>query len=161
MSAKSLPTAVLDANCVVNALEAERAGRASEDRALVVFVVDEGVRLATSPRTRDEYKFAMQERGIDSASIRGVDLLRLVIDPMRSVVVAAAERPVVNSCKDPADNWVLDAAVRGKADVLATNDRALLDVSDRFRFSILKPDRARGLLTVLCRLAKQTISSPA
>ncbi len=148
--------AVLDANVVADALEADRAGRASAERALLRFVLDKGIRLATHPRLRGECEHALRERKLPSTTKDGIDVVKRMIDPLRSEVLPPTPAPQTHRCKDPADNWVLDAAMRGRADVLATSDGELLALNGEFRFPILRADRARALLETLLKESKET-----
>ena len=61
-------------------------------------------------------------------------------------VVPKPKKPAAEPVRDPSDGWILASAVDGRADVLITGDRDLLDLSDRSPLPILDP---RGFWTRL------------
>lgn len=52
--------------------------------------------------------------------------------------IVAVEQPV-RACRDPKDDKFLEAAVNGRADVLVTGDRDLLDLHPFRGIAILTP----------------------
>lgn len=54
-------------------------------------------------------------------------------------VVPKPARPSPVKLRDPADRWVLASAIAGKADVLVTGDRDLLDVADQLPLPVVDP----------------------
>jgi putative PIN family toxin of toxin-antitoxin system len=67
------------------------------------------------------------------------------------VVVPRPKRPVDIAVRDPDDAWVLASAVAGKADVLVTGDRDLLDLVGRAPVQILD---ARGFWELVRRRSR-------
>jgi putative PIN family toxin of toxin-antitoxin system len=54
-------------------------------------------------------------------------------------VVPKPERPASVPIRDPDDAWVLASAMAGRADVLVTGDRDLLDIAESVPFPVLSP----------------------
>jgi uncharacterized protein len=61
-------------------------------------------------------------------------------------VVPKPSKPSNVAVRDPDDRWILASAVAGRADVLVTGDRDLLDVAAQAPLSILDP---RGFWNLL------------
>jgi predicted nucleic acid-binding protein len=62
--------------------------------------------------------------------------------------VAKSREPVAVDIPDASDRWVLTAAVDGKAHVLITGDRDLLELRESVPIAIVDP---RGFWTMLSR----------
>ena len=71
------------------------------------------------------------------------DIVELLRD---QEVVPKPANPSEVLVRDPADRWILASAVAGRADVLVTGDRDLLDVADKASLPILDP---RGFWNLL------------
>ncbi len=54
-------------------------------------------------------------------------------------VVPRPHRPSELPVRDPDDRWILASAIAGRADVLVTGDRDLLDIADKAPLAILDP----------------------
>ncbi|MEQ1573972.1 MAG: putative toxin-antitoxin system toxin component, PIN family, partial [Vicinamibacterales bacterium] len=54
-------------------------------------------------------------------------------------VVPKPRKPSELPIRDPDDRWILASAMAGRADVLVTGDRDLLDVADKVPLPILDP----------------------
>ena len=63
-------------------------------------------------------------------------------------VVPKPNKPSDVPIKDPDDRWILASAVAGRADVLVTGDRDLLDVASKAPLTILAP---RGFWDLLSK----------
>jgi len=63
-------------------------------------------------------------------------------------VVPKPRKPSDVLVRDPDDRWILASATAGRADVLVTGDRDLLDVADKAPLSILDP---RGFWNLLSK----------
>ena len=63
-------------------------------------------------------------------------------------VVPKPRKPSEIPIRDPDDRWILASATAGRADVLVTGDRDLLDVADKASLPILDP---RGFWTLLSK----------
>lgn len=73
------------------------------------------------------------------------DILALLRD---HEVVPKPRRPSDLAIRDPDDRWILASATAGRADILVTGDRDLLDVADKAPLPILDP---RGFWVLLSR----------
>jgi putative PIN family toxin of toxin-antitoxin system len=71
------------------------------------------------------------------------DILRRYLGYTERVLGAAPIEVWLPKCKDPDDQKFLELAYRGKADVLVTNDNALLGLARKTPFEILNPVRFR------------------
>jgi putative PIN family toxin of toxin-antitoxin system len=80
--------------------------------------------------------------------------LRLPLDTVEAIegflceqeVVPKPKAPHALEVRDPDDRWVLASAVEGRADVLVTGDRDLLDLGAKAPLPIVDP---RGFWTLL------------
>ena len=63
-------------------------------------------------------------------------------------VVPKPRKPSEIPIRDPDDRWILASATAGRADVLVTGDRDLLDVADKASLPILDP---RGFWNLLSK----------
>jgi putative PIN family toxin of toxin-antitoxin system len=54
-------------------------------------------------------------------------------------LVPKPERPISVAVRDPDDRWIVASAVAGRADLLITGDRDLLDVADQLPIPVLDP----------------------
>ena len=72
------------------------------------------------------------------------DILALLRD---HEVVPKPRRPSNLAIRDPDDRWILASATAGRADILVTGDRDLLDVADKAPLRILDPRGFWDLLT--------------
>lgn len=64
-------------------------------------------------------------------------------------IVPKPPHPADLPIRDPADRWVLASAIAGRADLLVTGDKDLLDIADRSSLPIITPQDCRArLLTV-------------
>ena len=73
------------------------------------------------------------------------DILALLRD---QEVVPKPRKPSDVPVRDPDDRWILASATAGRADVLVTGDRDLLDVADKAPLPILDP---RGFWNLLSK----------
>lgn len=63
-----------------------------------------------------------------------------ILDLLRGQeVVAKPKKPAPLPVRDPDDAWILASAIAGKADVLVTGDRDLLDLAAKAPLPILSP----------------------
>ena len=63
-----------------------------------------------------------------------------ILDLLRALeVVAKPEKPTSIPVRDADDAWVLASAIAGRADVLVTGDRDLLDIAESAPMPILSP----------------------
>ena len=63
-----------------------------------------------------------------------------ILDLLRALeVVAKPEGPASIPVRDAADAWVLASAIAGRAEVLVTGDRDLLDIAESAPMPILSP----------------------
>jgi putative PIN family toxin of toxin-antitoxin system len=83
-------------------------------------------------------KFALRQEQVDEIVARYMSLTESVPTTDSG---AYARLP---TCKDPDDQKFLELALRGRADVLVTNDGALLGLSRRTPFLILAPTKFRN-----------------
>ena len=63
-------------------------------------------------------------------------------------VVPRPDRPSLVTLRDPDDQWIVASAVAGRADLLVTGDRDLLDAADKLPLAVLDP---RGFWELLRR----------
>lgn len=133
---------VLDTNVLVSALlyrDGELAWLAEAWTAGFVVpladqsVIDELLRILIQLGAR---KFQLQEPAVQEILSRYVSFAELV-------PAGLDDKLPLPKCKDPDDQKFLELAVRGSADVLVTNDGALLGLSRRTRFLILAPGKFR------------------
>jgi len=68
-------------------------------------------------------------------------------------LVPKPERPFAVKLRDPSDRWIVASAVAGRADVLLTGDRDLLDVADDLPVAVLDP---RGFWNLLRKSGSST-----
>jgi putative PIN family toxin of toxin-antitoxin system len=68
-------------------------------------------------------------------------------------LVPKPDRPLALKLRDPDDRWIIASAVAGRADVLVTGDRDLLDVADRLPIPVLDP---RGFWNLLRKSGPST-----
>ena len=68
-------------------------------------------------------------------------------------VIAKPKAPTSIPVRDPADRWVLASAINGRADVLVTGDKDLLDVADHSPIEIVTP---RQMLNRLLMRSRKT-----
>lgn len=61
-------------------------------------------------------------------------------------VVPKPDRPISVKLRDPADRWIVASAVAGRAELLVTGDRDLLDMADDLPIPVLDP---RGFWNLL------------
>lgn len=62
-------------------------------------------------------------------------------------VVPKPRKPSELPIRDPDDRWILASAMAGRADVLVTGDRDLLDVADKAPLPVLEPRAFWDLLS--------------
>ena len=131
---------VLDTNVVVSALLFER-GRVAWvrglwfDRRIVPLInrptLQELVRVLAYP------KFAL-----DTDAMQAV--LEAYVPYTTTVTVAGPVSGRLPRCRDPHDQPFLNLAAAGRAEVLVSGDRALLELAGRTPFAIEAPDRFRA-----------------
>jgi len=68
-------------------------------------------------------------------------------------IVPRPDRPSSVKLRDPDDRWIVASAVAGRADVLVTGDRDLLDVADHLPIPVLDP---RGFWNLLRKSSRPT-----
>jgi putative PIN family toxin of toxin-antitoxin system len=68
-------------------------------------------------------------------------------------LVPKPDRPLAVKLRDPDDRWIIASAVAGRADVLVTGDRDLLDVADHLPIPVLDP---RGFWNLLRKSGPST-----
>jgi len=88
---------------------------------------------------------AVLVRRIKLPQARVDDIVALLRD---QEVVPKPPKPSEVLVRDPDDRWILASAVTGRADVLVTGDRDLLDVADKAPRPILDP---RGFWSLLSK----------
>jgi putative PIN family toxin of toxin-antitoxin system len=81
-------------------------------------------------------KFQLQEPAVQ-------EILSRYLSFAEPVPAGLDDKLPLPKCKDPDDQKFLELAVRGRADVLVTNDGALLGLSRRTPFLILAPGKFR------------------
>jgi putative PIN family toxin of toxin-antitoxin system len=116
--------AVLDTNLSVSYLLTHRPPVAT---LIDEYVMEERLRLLTSPVLLEELDRVLayprlQRYYSRSERTRYVALLAAVSE------MVALPDSVPHICRDPDDDWVIACAVAGKADVIASGDRDLLDL---------------------------------
>lgn len=62
-----------------------------------------------------------------------------IINQLKEVCVIVQPIKSIQVCRDPKDNWVLEAAVEGSCDYVITGDRDLLDLKKYKNIFILTP----------------------
>ena len=62
-------------------------------------------------------------------------------------VVPKPRKPSELPIRDPADRWILASAIAGRANVLVTGDRDLLDIADEAALPVLDPRAFWDLLS--------------
>lgn len=72
------------------------------------------------------------------------DILALLRD---QEVVAKPHKPSEVPIRDPDDRWILASAMAGRARVLVTGDRDLLDIADKAPLPVLDPRAFWNLLS--------------
>lgn len=97
-------------------------------------VIDELSRILTELGAR---KFQLQAAQVEAIVARYVSLA----EPVPAIPAIEGTLP---KCKDSDDQKFLELAQRGKADVLVTNDGALLGLARRTRFLILSASKFRA-----------------
>jgi len=97
------------------------------------------LQLIISPEMLAEYLEILVRLGVPKKRIEKLQEILLTYDIVTRVRLGA--RPTAS--RDADDNLVLATAIVGKAKFLITNDRDLLDISEkdkkRFKFEILRP----------------------
>jgi putative PIN family toxin of toxin-antitoxin system len=83
---------------------------------------------------------------------RRIKLPAAVIDDIVALlreqeVVPKPRKPSELPIRDPDDRWILASAMAGRADVLVTGDRDLLDVADKTPLPVLDPRAFWDLLS--------------
>lgn len=63
------------------------------------------------------------------------------------VVIPRPKRASDVDVRDPSDRWILASAIAGKADILVTGDKDLLDLGRKAPLSILDPREFWSLIT--------------
>jgi len=97
-------------------------------------VIDELSRILIELGAR---KFQLQAAQVEAIVARYVSLA----EPVPAIPAIEGALP---KCKDPDDQKFLELAQRGRADVLVTNDGALLGLARRTRFLILSASKFRA-----------------
>ena len=101
---------------------------------LVRYVLAEH-QLITGDVVLDELRDVLARRfKLPAGTIR--DILNLL---QGQEVVAKPKRPAPMPARDADDAWILASAIEGRADVLVTGDRDLLDIADAAPLPILSP----------------------
>lgn len=62
-----------------------------------------------------------------------------IISQLKEVCVIVQPTKSIQACRDPKDNWVLEAAVEGDCDYIVTGDKDLLDLKTYKKIKILTP----------------------
>lgn len=129
--------AVLDANVFVSALLRPEG---PPGRILTRLIRDDAFRLVVSPPIFQELERALSYRKIRKFLNTGAEeqahwiaslaVIADVVEPRRRIHAVSA---------DPSDNIYLEAAVEGRAEVLVSGDRHLLDLQEFEGIRILNP----------------------
>lgn len=80
---------------------------------------------------------AVLQRPVFNVSKRLIDEIENALRDQ--TIVARPARPARLPLRDPDDRWVLAPAIEGRADVLITGDKDLLDIADQSPVRILSP----------------------
>ena len=88
-----------------------------------------------------------------TALVRRIKLPQATVDDIVTLLrdqelVPKPHKPSELPIRDPDDRWILASATAGRADVLVTGDRDLLDIADKAPFPILDP---RGFWNLLSK----------
>jgi len=129
-----LPRVVLDTNVLVSA--ALRNG--SPPHRTLLKARMQG-RLLASEETLAEFRSVLLRDKFDRDVDRALREELLQEYEQLCTLVPIPDPPRIRACRDPRDNKFLEVAVHGKADLIVTGDRDLLDLNPFHGIAILTP----------------------